>query len=80
MSEVTRNRKFHHLQNYTLKLRYLIGLNHDAISKIQSLYKIHLNTISNGELSDPLCHSVNKMSDPLCHSVNRGMTLVILAV
>ena len=45
MSEVTRNRKFHHLQNYALKLRYLIGLNHDAISKIQSLYKIHLNTI-----------------------------------
>ena len=33
----------------------------------QSSYKVHLNTISNGELSDPLCHSVN-----------RGLTLVRL--
>ena len=33
--------------------------------QIQSSYKVHLNTISNGELSDPL-------SD----SVNRGLTLV----
>ena len=30
-------------------------------------YKVHLNTISNGELSDPLCDSVN-----------RGLTLVRL--
>ena len=33
----------------------------------QSSYKVHLNTISNGELSDPLCNSVN-----------RGLTLVRL--
>ena len=26
----------------------------------QSSYKVHLNTISNGELSDPLCDSVNR--------------------
>ena len=31
----------------------------------QSSYKVHLNTICNGELSDPLCDSVN-----------RGLTLV----
>ena len=31
----------------------------------QSSYKVHMNTISNGELSDPLCDSVN-----------RGLTLV----
>ena len=33
----------------------------------QSSYKVHMNTISNGELSDPLCDSVN-----------RGLTLVRL--
>ena len=33
----------------------------------QSSYKVHLNTISNGELSDPLCDSVT-----------RGLTLVRL--
>ena len=26
----------------------------------QSSYKVHMNTISNGELSDPLCDSVNR--------------------
>ena len=26
----------------------------------QSSYKVHLNTVSNGELSDPLCDSVNR--------------------
>ena len=69
MSEVTQKRKFHHPQKYcnAFKLRYLIGQNHDAISKLQSLYKVHLNTISNGELTDPLCDSVN-----------RGLTLVRL--
>ena len=35
--------------------------------QIQSLNKVHLNTISNGELSDPLCNRVN-----------RGLTLVRL--
>ena len=55
MSEVTRKRKFHHLKKYcnAFKLRYLIGQSHYEISKLQSLYKVHLNTISNGELSDP---------------------------
>ena len=33
----------------------------------QSSYKVHMNTISNGELSDPLCDTVN-----------RGLTLVRL--
>ena len=33
----------------------------------QSSYKVHLNTASNGELSDPLCDSAN-----------RGLTLVRL--
>ena len=35
----------------------------------QRSYKVHLNTISNGELSDPLCDSVN-----------RGLTLFRLRV
>ena len=35
----------------------------------QSSYKVHMNTISNGELSDPLCDSVN-----------RGLTLVRLII
>ena len=69
MSKVTQKCKFHRLQKYcnAFKLRYLIGPNHDAISKLQSLYKVHLNTISNGEFSDPLCSSVH-----------RGLTLVRL--
>ena len=62
MSDLTRKRKLHHLLKNTdaLKLRYLIGQNYDAISKLQNLYKVHLNTISNGELSDPLCDSLNR--------------------
>ena len=58
MSEVTQKRKFHHFQKYCIafKLRYLIGHNHDAICK----HKVHINKISNGELSDSLCHSVNR--------------------
>ena len=65
MSEVTRKRKFHLLQKYCneLKSRYLIGQNQDAISKLQSLYKVDLNTTSKGELSDPLCDSINRGSD-----------------
>ena len=35
----------------------------------QSAYKVHLNTISNGELSDPLCESDK-----------RGLTFVRLPV
>ena len=50
------------------KLGYLIGRNHVYMQR-QSSYKVHLNTISNRELSDPLCDSVN-----------RGLTLVRLAV
>ena len=42
--------------------RYLIGRNNDAVCK----YKVHIK-FSNGELSDPLCVSVN-----------RGLTLVRL--
>ena len=37
--------------------------------QIQSSYKVHLNTISNWELSDPICDSVDK-----------GLTLVRLEV
>ena len=40
---------------------------HEAKCKLQSQYKFHLNMIRNGELSDPLCDSVN-----------RGLTLVRL--
>ena len=35
--------------------------------QIQSSYKVHLNTLSNGEISDSLCDNVN-----------RGLTLVRL--
>ena len=57
MFKVTRKCKLHHLQKYcnALKLRYLIGQNHDAISKQQSLYKVHF-----GKLSDHLYDSVNR--------------------
>ena len=62
MSEVTRTRKFHHIKKYckAFKLRYLIGQNHEAISKLQNLYKVHLSMFSNGELSDPLSDSANR--------------------
>ena len=64
MSEVTRKRYFHHLQKYctAFKLRHLIDRKYDAIYKKQSkyMYKVHLNTIRNGELSDPICDSVNR--------------------
>ena len=45
-----------------MRLNYacLIGQTHVPISKLQSFYKVHLNMISNGELSDPLCDSVNR--------------------
>ena len=46
---------------HPFKIRYLIF----EIMQIQSSYKVHLNTISCGELSDPLCNNVN-----------RGLTLV----
>ena len=71
MLEMTWKCKLHHLQKYCnkFKLRYLIDQNHDTISKLQSLYKVHLNTISNGELSDPLA---------LCESIKRGLTSVRL--
>ena len=41
--------------------------NHDVMYAKTSSYKVHMNTTSNGELSDPLCDSVN-----------RGLTLVRL--
>ena len=71
MPKVIRKRNFHHLQKQctAFSISYLIGRNHDAICKLQSSYKVHLNTISNGELSDPLCNSVN-----------RGLTLFRLAI
>ena len=47
---------------------YLIGGNYEAIFKYKvHTYKVHLNTIGNG-----------KLSDPLYNSVNGGMTLVRL--
>ena len=62
MPEEKRKRNFPHLRNNStqFKLRYLIGENHDAICKLQSSYKVYVNTISNGELSDFLCDSVNR--------------------
>ena len=44
---------------------YLIVRNHDTICK----YKVQVKRISNGELSDPLCYSVDK-----------GLTLVRLSI
>ena len=45
----------------------------------QSSYKVHMNTISNGDLSDPLCDSVNRgpTSVRLCHCVSfhKGINL-----
>ena len=38
---------------------YPIGPNHDEIRE----YKVHLNTISDGELSDPLCDSAKQRYD-----------------
>ena len=49
MSEVTR-KPLNIL--HCVKLCYPIGRNHDAICYLQSLYKVHLNTIRNGESSD----------------------------
>ena len=45
-------------KNTALRLKYAIWL--VEIMQIQSSYKVHLNTISNGELSDPLCNIVNR--------------------
>ena len=47
---------FRHRQKFctTFIIRYLIGRNPDAKCK----YKFRLNTIRNGELSDPQCDSV----------------------
>ena len=63
---------FHHLQKNPTKLQCvkntLSGWSKSRRNmQIQSSYKVHLNTISNGELSDPLCDSINK-----------GLTLVRL--
>ena len=62
MSEVTRQHNFHCLQKYctAFKLRYLMGRNDEAICKLQRSNLVHLNTLSNGELSDPVCDSVNR--------------------
>ena len=70
MSEVAR--KLNNKTTFIIKiteLHYLIGRNIDTICKLQSSYKVQLNTISNVELSDPLCESVN-----------RGLTLVNLCI
>ena len=47
----------HFPQHTTLNLKHAIWLVESMTQ--QSSYKVHLNTISNGELSDPLCDSVN---------------------
>ena len=67
MPEVTRkdNNKttniiFKNTALHAFKIRYLTCRNHDAICKLQCSYKVHLNTINNGELSDPLCDSINR--------------------
>ena len=59
------------LKNNALRLKYAIWLVEimTLYMQRQSSYKVHMNTISNGELSDPLCDSVN-----------RGLTLVRLRI
>ena len=62
MSEVAR--KLNNKTTFIIKiteLHYLIGRNIDTICKLQSSYKVQLNTISNVELSDPICDSVNRV-------------------
>ena len=39
---------------------YLTGRNHYAFCKLHSSYKVHLNIVRKGALSDPLCDSVNR--------------------
>ena len=45
-----------------LHLKHVIwfGRNHDEVIQIQSSYRVYLNAINNGVLSDPLCDRVNK--------------------
>ena len=75
MPEVTQKCNFHHLQKSAL---LLIGRNHDAICKQQSSYKVYLNTISDRELSDPLCDSVNKgQTLDRLHLINCHLKIVI---
>ena len=56
---------FRHLQKYCTAFKTRLSLSDWSKSrcincKLQSWYnKVHLNMISNGDLSDPLCHSVN---------------------
>ena len=69
MPEVTRKRNnktnFVIFKNTAMRLKFAIRL--VEIMTQYANYKVHSNTISNGELSDPLCDSVN-----------RGLTLVRL--
>ena len=59
-------KRFCHLQKYrtAFKIRYLIGWNHDAISR----YKVHTKFT--------WTRSVMESSDPQCDGINRGLTLV----
>ena len=41
---------FMRLKVHAFKIRYLIGRNHDAIYKLQSSYKVHLNAISKSSM------------------------------
>lgn len=86
MLEVTRKPKsktifiiFKILQN-TFEIRYLIDQNHDAICKtlIQSQYTFHTNTISNRELSDPFCDSINRDLILLRLEVNVNLTKLLI--
>ena len=69
MSEVTRKRDFHHLQNYCTAfiLRCSDWSKTWRNMHTTKLIQRSLKQISNGELSDPLCDNVN-----------RDLTLVIL--
>ena len=67
IDEVTQ-KSVHHLQlifiSIAFRICYLIGWNHDAICKLQSSYKVHLNTLW-GLIRSSTC-------------INRGLTLVRL--
>ena len=62
MPEVTRKRNnktnFVIFKNTALRLKFAIRL--VEIMTQYANYKVHSNTISNGELLDPLCDSVNR--------------------
>ena len=61
MPEVTRKHNNNTTQNTPLYLKHVVRV--VELMKLMTptcKYHIHLNTISNGELSDPICNSINR--------------------